>query len=160
MCCADKIVCLKLGEGNRVKYLFGAVTILIIVCTVTNVLGQDEKAEKTSKKSKDPLSFKGDVFPIIQKYCLPCHAEDSFNPSELSMDSYDQLMTGGKHGVPIIVSKSKESILIQKIGMKPPFGDRMPLNTKKKISEGTAKWLSEEEIKTITEWVDQGGKNN
>jgi hypothetical protein len=105
-------------------------------------------------------SFKNDVFPLISSRCLPCHAEDNFNPSELSLDSYEQLMAGGKHGSPVVPGKSKESLLVNKLGLNPPFGDRMPLNPKKKIQAGTATWLTEAEQKVIAEWIDQGAKNN
>jgi hypothetical protein len=106
------------------------------------------------------VSFKNDVFPIIKARCLPCHAEDNFNPSELSMDSYELLAQGGKHGEPFKKGKSSESLIIQKLNQEPPFGDRMPLNSKKKIQEGKAVWLTAEEVRTIATWIDQGAKNN
>ncbi|MDL1892364.1 hypothetical protein FBQ87_05675 [Sphingobacteriales bacterium CHB3] len=109
---------------------------------------------------KQEVSFKNDVFPIIKAKCLPCHAEDNFNPSELNMDSYDQIAAGGKHGVPFKVGKSSESLLIQKLAEKPPFGDRMPLNSKRRIQEGKAVWLTEDELKAVATWIDQGAKNN
>lgn len=127
------------------------VVIAVLILT-TFAFAQGEK--------KGSLSFKGDVFPIIKAKCLPCHAEDNFNPSELSMDSYDMLATGGKHGAPFKPGKSSESLIIQKLSIKPPFGDRMPLNSKKKIQEGKAAWLTPDEIRTIATWVDQGANNN
>ncbi len=111
-------------------------------------------------EKKATVSFKNDVFPIIKAKCLPCHAEDNFNPSELSMDSYELIAQGGKHGVPFKPGKSGESLMIQKLSEKPPFGDRMPLNSKKKIQDGKAVWLTVDEIKTIATWIDQGAKNN
>jgi hypothetical protein len=36
----------------------------------------------------------------------------------------------------------------------------MPWNSKKKVTEGKAKWLTEDEIKIITTWIDQGAKDN
>ena len=122
------------------------------------MLGQEET--KTKKKDASLVSFKKQVFPIIQKHCLPCHAEENFNPSELSLDSYELMKDGGKHGEPWKPGKSGESLLAQKLTEEPPFGDRMPLNTKKDIKAGKAKWLSPEDIKVITNWIDQGAKNN
>ena len=109
---------------------------------------------------KETVSFKADVYPLIQKYCLPCHAEENFNPSELSMDTYDMLMAGGQSGAPIVKGKSAESLMIKKLGLKPPDGERMPLNSKKKIKEGKAVWMEDAEIKTIATWIDQGAKDN
>jgi len=130
----------------------GGVGIVLFVAIVAIAFAQGEK--------KTAVSFKNDVFPIIKAKCLPCHAEDNFNPSELSMDSYELIAQGGKHGVPFKPGKSSESLMIQKLSEKPPFGDRMPLNSKKKIQEGKAVWLTPEEIKTIATWIDQGAKNN
>lgn len=112
------------------------------------------------EKTGTGVSFKSNVFPIIKAKCLPCHSEDNFNPSELSMDSYDLIAKGGKHGTPFKAGKPDESLIIQKTGDNPPFGDRMPLNSKKKIREGRAVWLTLEEIKTIATWIDHGAKNN
>ena len=120
--------------------------------------GQGEGGGKGTKNSQ--VSFKNDISPIIKKNCLPCHAADSFNPSELSLDSYDDLMSGGKHGSPVVPGKSKESIIIKKLGSAPPFGDRMPLDPKKKKGEPSTKHLSDDEIKLIATWIDQGAKKN
>ncbi|HTY58938.1 MAG TPA: c-type cytochrome domain-containing protein [Bacteroidota bacterium] len=106
------------------------------------------------------MSFKEDVFPVIKKHCLPCHSEDNFNPSELSLDSYDLLMQGGKNGATVVAGKANESILIKKLGEAPPFGDRMPLNKKQVIAEGKAKYLSASELKTIADWINEGAQNN
>jgi len=133
---------------------------LVILFAAHGIQGQGKESKNSPKKVSAAVSFKNDVFPVIQKHCLPCHAEDNFNPSELSLDSYDKMKEGGKHGSPWVEGKSKESVIIQKLNENPPFGDRMPLNSKKKIDEGKAIWLSAEEIKTIANWIDQGGKNN
>jgi hypothetical protein len=106
------------------------------------------------------VSFKRDIAPLIARQCLPCHAEEQFNPSELSLDTYDLLMTGGKHGTPVTPGKAAESILVRKLLPRPPFGDRMPLDPKKKKGEESTKRLSEEEIRLISDWIDQGARNN
>ena len=117
-------------------------------------------AQGKNEKKSETISFKTNVFPIIKAKCLPCHAEDNFNPSELNMDSYESMMKGGKHGELVKAGKSKESLLLDKLSEKPKFGDRMPLNSKKKIADGRAVWLSDSELKTIATWVDQGAKDN
>ncbi|MER3524350.1 MAG: hypothetical protein C4326_09850 [Ignavibacteria bacterium] len=127
-----------------------SITIVLTLFLFGLVFAQGEKK----------VSFKNDVFPIIKAKCLPCHAEDNFNPSELSMDSYELLAQGGKHGVPFKPGKAAESLMIQKLSENPPFGDRMPLNSKKKIQEGKAVWLTSDELRTIATWIDQGAKNN
>lgn len=112
-----------------------------------------------SKKGEE-VSFRKDIAPLIGRNCLPCHAEDNFNPSELSLDSYETLMEGGKHGVPVVPGSSRESIIMKKTSTAPPFGDRMPLNPKWKVEAGKAKWLTDAELKLLAIWINQGAKNN
>ncbi len=116
---------------------------------------------RTSDSSSSEVSFSRDVLPIFKRNCLPCHAEDNFNPSELSLDSRELLMAGGKHGVPVVPGNAEKSILYQKIGPNPPFGDRMPLDPKKKRGEpSSSKAMTDQEIKIIREWIEGGAKEN
>jgi hypothetical protein len=106
------------------------------------------------------VSYKEHVTPILQKYCLPCHAEESYNPSELSLDTYALLKKGGKHGASFEEGKPEESLLIQKLADTPPFGDRMPLQSRRKKSTTPPRKLTEDEVRVIEEWIVQGGKDN
>jgi hypothetical protein len=122
---------------------------------------QEEGRSKEEVAWNDTISFSEDVFPIIQKNCLPCHAEDNFNPSELSLDSYDLLMDGGRHGDAVVPEKPDESPLVQKLLPDPPFGDRMPLDMRKKRGKKPGvKPLTEEEIQCIATWIQQGARDN
>jgi hypothetical protein len=138
----------------------GAIAVLCLSLVVSSSCGENGQAKRLSAKNAPEVSFKRDVFPILERKCLPCHAEDNFNPSELSLDDYDLMKAGGKNGVLWVEGKSSESILVKKLDEKPPFGDRMPLNSKKKIASGTAEYLTETQIDTIAVWIDQGAKNN
>ncbi len=134
-----------------------------MVLTALIAKGQDttkqaKEMEKPAKKKE--ISFKNDVFPILEKNCIPCHAEENFNPSELSLDTYELLKKGGKNGDVYVPGKPDESNLVLKLSVEPPFGDRMPLNSKKKIKEGKAKFLSDDDVKTIATWIKQGAKKN
>jgi len=151
---------LFLERSSLVQSYAGAIVVLSLSLVMSTSCGESSKGKTPPKTDNPPLSFKNDVFPIIEKRCLPCHAEDNFNPSELSLDSYEDMKAGGKNGVPWVEGESSESILIKKLGEKPPFGERMPLNSKRKIAEGKASWLSEGEIDTIAAWIDQGARNN
>ncbi len=106
------------------------------------------------------VSFKGDIFPVIKRHCLPCHAQEQFNKSELSLDTYESLMAGAKHGVPVVPGKPEGSILLRKLSDKPPFGDPMPLDPRWKEGQPRKKRLSDKEIQILTEWVREGAKND
>ena len=132
---------------------------ILIAALLYAVMGiASNGGDKKSQRDKE-ISFKQDVLPVITKYCLPCHAEESYNPSELSLDSYSLLKDGGKHGPPVVSGKPEESVLLQKLEEKPPFGDRMPLARRRKSQE-PPKRLNEEEIKILTDWIKQGAKDN
>jgi uncharacterized membrane protein len=139
-----------------------SVRVVALVLAVPGVFGmiqQQDSAPKEQNAASRPVSFKNDVAPVIKKYCLPCHDDENNNPSELSLDTYELLMKGGKHRVPVVAGKSAESILVQKLSSTPPFGDPMPLTRRKKNS-GPPKKLTEEELKLVEDWIDQGAKNN
>ena len=76
------------------------------------------------------------------------------------MDDFDKLQAGGKNGPLWIAGKSRESLIVKKLDTEPPFGERMPLKSKRKISEGKAKWLSDDQIRLVATWIDEGAKNN
>jgi uncharacterized membrane protein len=116
--------------------------------------GTKEKIKSGDKNDSGeaPISFSKDVFPIIKKHCLPCHASDSDNKSELVLESYNDIMTGGKHGSPIVPGKGSESLIVQKVGPNPPFGRQMPVMSRTKLTDG--------QVDTLTMWIDQGAKKN
>ena len=149
-------------------YIVRTVPLLLLLIAMaapwyrSETRGVQEVGTSTEEtQRKDTISFAEDVFPIIQKNCLPCHAEDNFNPSELSLDTYELLMEGGRHGDAIVPGNADESPLIQKLRDDPPFGDRMPLDLrKKKGKKSTVKPLEEEEIQAIATWITQGARDN
>jgi hypothetical protein len=130
------------------------VSFIVLLLAVGAMLGQHKPKQATKKPAMktSEVSYKQDVAPILKKYCLPCHTEDQMNPSELYLDSYQNMMEGGKHGIPIIAGRSDSSLLIQKISTKPPFGDPMPLKRKTPFPEDT--------LKILRTWIDHGAKDN
>jgi hypothetical protein len=131
-----------------------------LTAAVVTLVALGVVAARAQDKNAGSVSFKDDVLPLVKNHCLPCHSEDNFNPSELSLDSYDLLMQGGKNGATVVAGKASESLLVKKLGEAPPFGERMPLNKKSVIAEGKAKYLSDSEVKKIKEWINQGAKND
>ncbi len=136
-------------------WISAAMAIALVVAVMA--AGQEGKTKQGGKGGAS-VSFKGDVTPILKKHCLPCHAEENFNPSELSLDSYSNLIAGGKHGSPVVPGKASESIIVQKVGSNPPFGDQMPLVKKKNAANPDR--LTAGEIDTIKVWINQGAKDN
>ena len=108
----------------------------------------------TGTGTKETTTFSQDVYPILQAHCLECHSENGIGhkSSGLSMVSYDSLMRGTRFGPVIKPGDSLSSTLVvliegrgdQSINM--PHGDRQP--------------LTEQQITTIRNWIDQGAVNN
>jgi hypothetical protein len=137
----------------RVRRSF--VLALIAVPSVLCLLGAGKGAGENSP------TFKADVMPILQKYCLPCHAEESFNPSALALDDHALLLKGGEHGAAVVPGKPDESLLLRKVMDDPPFGDRMPMRPKRrKNPDQRPTRLTEEEVRVLREWVAAGAKND
>jgi hypothetical protein len=139
---------------------FKVLEVLAAILCTSFARPQDSTAKRSNENVNHEVSFKNEIMPIVKRACLPCHAEDNFNPSELSLDSRELLMSGGKHGSPVVPGNPEKSILYQKISPNPVFGDRMPLDPKKKRGTPSMKSLSEDEIKVIREWIEQGAKDN
>ncbi len=137
-------------------YVLTASLMLLSICAPAfgqKKVGKMEKGTKgKAKPAAAPVSFKKDVFPILKMNCLPCHTEDQMNPSELYMETYADIVKGGKHGSPIVAGKGDSSLIIKKLIPPPPFGDPMPMRRKTPLSQDT--------VNIIKKWIDQGAKEN
>jgi hypothetical protein len=127
--------------------------ILILFVYAGAVLQGDER-------KSGAVSYAKDVAPLLEKRCLPCHAEENANKSELFIDSYALLMKGGKHGTAVVPGKPDESDLVLKLQAVPPYGDRMPIQSRRKLKAGAPEYLSDEEVMLIRKWIAEGAKDN
>lgn len=107
------------------------------------------RAQAQDTAGAKPLTYAGDVAPIVRRYCLPCHLAENDNPSGLSLDNYETILKGGEHGNVLVRGKATESNLYLKLLSPPPFGKQMPRSKKK---------LTDAEIKVIFDWINQGAK--
>ncbi len=95
------------------------------------------------------LEFSRDVQPLLTKYCVGCH-----NPKEAEggfvCDHYDGLMKGSKDHVVVNAGSSEKSDLLKFIlGSKEP---KMPPEDELQLTEA--------EIATIRQWIDQGARRD
>ncbi len=97
----------------------------------------------------DPISFKEKVAPLLKKYCINCHGPDKVEKG-LRVDTYDNLMKGTRYGKIVIAGKSADSVLVKAI-KKVPGASAMPPSRRK---------MTDAEIKLISDWVNEGAKNN
>ena len=88
---------------------------LIVILFFTSII--------LAKDSTD-VSFSKDVYPIIKKKCLVCHTADEENPSNYLMDSYGEIIAGGKNGKAIKPEHSDKSNFIIKLLPNPHLANR------------------------------------
>ena len=100
------------------------------------------------------ISYKNDIYPIFQDYCLSCHVPGGkgYNKSGFDLRTYQSLMKGTKFGSVIIPGDSFTSILIQLVAGRAHSSIKMPY--------GINGSLSKENIDILKKWVQQGAKDN
>jgi hypothetical protein len=99
------------------------------------------------------VSFKEDLYPIIQIRCLACHQPggDGYEKSGLDLRTYEGLMKGTKHG-PVVVPRSAfTSNLVAVVDGRTDPELRMP-HKKKRITKC--------ERLIFRFWVNQGARDN
>ncbi len=99
------------------------------------------------------VSFKEDVFPIIELRCLGCHQPGGkgYERSGLDLRTYEGLMKGTKYGSMITPGSWVESNLLAVIDRRTAPETWMPHNKRR---------LSKCERLTFRHWVMQGARNN
>ncbi len=87
------------------------------------------------------------VHPILDNKCLSCH-NNSKKKGGLSLEDEMSILRGGKSGVSLVAGNSGQSELIKRVHLDPDDKEFMP-------PEGKTP-LTEEEIKIIEYWIDNG----
>ena len=101
----------------------------------------------------ESVSFKEDVFPIIQVRCLMCHVPggQGYEASGLDLRTYEGIMKGTKHGPIVVPGNAFTSNLMVLIEGRAKQEIRMPHNRKK---------LSKCEKDIFRRWINRGAKND
>ena len=92
------------------------------------------------------IDFAADVYPIFERSCQSCHGSQQ-QLGKLRLDSQEATLPGGQSGKVIVPFSPSESLLYQRVAGLNDLA-RMPMG-------GT---LSDEEIRLIRAWIEQGAK--
>jgi uncharacterized membrane protein len=98
-------------------------------------------------KENDGSFYAKHIHPIFDANCLSCHGQSKVQGG-LRLDSYAELMKGGKDGAVILAGKPTESLLLQRI--------TLPADNKLFMPAEGHPPLSAEEIGWIRTWIAQG----
>ena len=85
--------------------------------------------------------FESDIQPLLRSKCITCHNADT-KIAGLSVETRDDLLTGGKTGAAIIPGNPADSLLVGMITT-----GKMPMSGPK---------LSPDEVATIRRWIEAG----
>ncbi|MEO8332356.1 MAG: c-type cytochrome domain-containing protein [Gallionella sp.] len=128
--------------NNRILPIGIVVVALSFLVTTTPALAMAE------------VSYKKDIRPILDDYCLNCHKPGGkgYKKSGLDMRTYKSLMKGTKFGTVIKPGDSYTSILVQAVEGRVHPSIKMPY--------GMNGGLAKDKIELLRKWVQQGAKNN
>jgi len=100
------------------------------------------------------ISYKKDIYPIFQDYCLSCHVPGGkgYNKSGFDMRTYQSLMKGTKFGPVVQPGSSLTSTLNVLVSGHANPAISMPY--------GIKGGLPKDKTTLLNKWVDQGAKNN
>jgi len=99
------------------------------------------------------ISYKADVQPILQTYCVECHAEGGkgYEKSGLLLTSYENVMKGTRFGSIIKPGDALSSTMIMLVEGRADPSIKMPHGKEQ---------MPKDKIVLLKQWVTQGAKNN
>lgn len=103
------------------------------------------------------ISFKNQVLPIFEEHCIGCHSPGGVGEISSSMDlsSYKELRMGSIGGVALVPFHADRSPIMRYIK------DNWKSDNKEALKmPPLGPQLSAEDIKMISDWINQGAKNN
>ena len=108
------------------------------------------------------VSYSADVQPILDRYCVECHANtgEGEAASGFAVDDYQAVMKGTKFGPVVVPGSSMSSSLYLVVALKTDPQIHMPPHHDESMAEGRGFALSEANVKLIEAWIDQGAKDN
>lgn len=103
-------------------------------------------------RAEEKVDYAAKIAPIFEERCVDCHAGDDAE-GEFSLESYKDLMKGGKAGKAIEPGKAQESLLVKFIE-----GRSGKEGKNKFMPPGKKEHLKPEEIVLIRQWIDAGAQ--
>src|SRR5262245_28606360 len=119
--------------------------VLAMVCVFARPRLRADDTRSDTKPADKPIDFAHDVAPILQKRCAKCHTGTQ-QKGGLSLNNRQTVLAGGDGGLVVVLKKSGESTLIERI-LSDDVNERMP-------PEGER--LTAAQIDVIRRWIDDG----
>jgi len=97
---------------------------------------------------KGPVSFIGDVAPILKENCFSCH-DAKKRKGKFDMSTFESFRKGGEHNNPVVDGKPDDSFIIDSV--KGENATRMP-------PKDSGAGLPKEKIAILEQWIKDGAK--
>jgi len=101
----------------------------------------------TAIRAEKPIDYASQIKPLLEAKCFACHGALK-QESGLRLDAASLIFAGGDSGAVIVPTKPEESILLERVAAADEE-ERMP-------PEGEGEALTPEQLKLVTEWINQG----
>lgn len=116
----------------------------VLIMGIAGLIGVNAASAQTAEL--DENFFTQEVWPILQASCFKCHGPEK-QKGELRLDFPEAIRRGGEFGAVIEPGNAADSTLIELVSLPVDDEDVMP---------GKGEHLTDEQIATLTKWVDGG----
>jgi uncharacterized membrane protein len=153
---SDKGGKLTHGETFMTRHMPGNLRTLLLVRAIPNKV-QPIKAASVTSTSVNAASapsatfFAARVAPIFENKCSNCHNTEK-RKGKLRLDSFENVMRGGKDGIVVKPGDPKRSELFRRITLSPDEKDFMPTDGKPPLTAS--------EVKVIELWIASGASSS
>ena len=139
------------GCNNPLALCVAALAIATLLLTSHQV--QAQSIEIATINRSEPVDFRKEIIPILQRKCLACHSA-SERQGELVLETAQAVLKGGDTGAVVVAGKGAESLLLKLAShQEEPF---MPPAD----NDVAAAPLTPQELGLIQLWIDQGATGN
>ena len=142
------------GIGSRLFWIYGVKLGATFAIALSFGLALSAQAQSPAPT----VSFQKQVYPIFENYhCLQCHSPSGIGEiaSGLDLSTYKGLRQGSAQGVAIVPRFSDRSPMMRLLNNNWDSG-----NTESLRMPPMGPRLSAQDLKTITDWIDQGARDN
>jgi uncharacterized membrane protein len=153
---SDKGGKLTHGETFMTRHMPGKLRTLLRVRATPNKAQPIKAASVTSTSvnatlAPSPTFFAARVAPIFENKCSNCHNPEK-RKGKLRLDSFENVMRGGKDGIVVRPGDPKHSELFRRINLSPDEKDFMPADGKPPLTAS--------EVRVIELWIASGASSS
>jgi uncharacterized membrane protein len=153
---SDKGGKLTHGETFMTRHMPGKLRTLLLVRAIPNRVQPIKAASVTSTSvnvtpAPSATFFAARVAPIFENKCSNCHNTEK-RKGKLQLDSFENVMRGGKDGIVVKPGDPKHSELFRRINLSPDEKDFMPTDGKPPLTAS--------EVKVIELWIASGASSS